>query len=153
MIKKILVPIDGSELSDGAVRYAMGFARLINAQLLFCMAEPKTAPWLNFGFGAIVDPEALKAVHESSRLEAEKVLNDAVQLAQSAELIANSRLAFHDHPYEAIIDVAETEVCDLIIMASHGRRGVSGMLLGSETQKVLTHSAIPVLVYRNLETA
>ena len=54
----------------------------------------------------------------------------------------------HEHPYEAIIDVAKTKGCDLIVMASHGRRGISAMVLGSETLKVLTHSTIPVLVYR-----
>ena len=54
----------------------------------------------------------------------------------------------HEHPYRAIIDVANTRACDLIVMASHGRRGISAIVLGSETLKVLTHSAIPVLVYR-----
>lgn len=153
MLKKILVPIDGSDLSNEAVNYASLFARRVGAQVLFCIAEPESAPWMNFGLGAIFNPEALKALHDSAKLEAEKILKQALNNAQSAGIAASTRLVFNDHPYEAIMEVAEQEGCDLIIMASHGRKGVSGLLLGSETQKVLTHSAIPVLIYRNAETA
>ena len=153
MLKKILVPIDGSDLSNEAVNYASLFARRVGAQVLFCIAEPESAPWMNFGLGAIFNPEALKALHDSAKLEAEKILKQALNNAQSAGIAASTRLVFNDHPYEAIMEVAEQEGCDLIIMASHGRKGVSGLLLGSETQKVLTHSAIPVLVYRNAEAA
>ena len=153
MLKKILVPIDGSDLSNEAVNYASLFARRVGAQVLFCIAEPESAPWMNFGLGAIFNPEALKALHDSAKLEAEKILKQALNSAQSTGIAASTRLVFNDHPYEAIMEVAEQEGCDLIIMASHGRKGVSGLLLGSETQKVVTHSAIPVLVYRNAEAA
>ena len=153
MLKKILVPIDGSDLSNEAVNYASHFARRVGAEVLFCIAEPESAPWMNFGLGAIFNPDALKALHDSAKLEAEKILKQALNNAQSAGIAASTRLVFNDHPYEAIMEVAEQEGCDLIIMASHGRKGVSGLLLGSETQKVLTHSAIPVLIYRNAETA
>ena len=153
MLKKILVPIDGSDLSNEAVNYASLFARRVGAEVLFCIAEPESAPWMNFGLGAIFNPDALKALHDSAKLEAEKILKQALNNAQSAGIAASTRLVFNDHPYEAIMEVAEQEGCDLIIMASHGRKGVSGLLLGSETQKVLTHSAIPVLIYRNAETA
>lgn len=149
MIKNILVPIDGSELSMSAIHYATDFANLVGAKVLFFIAQPKTAPWLNFGFGAIIDPEALKSVHESSQLGAEKILSEAVQIAKSDGIDASSQLLFSDQPFEAIIEVAKKNTCDLIIMASHGRKGVDSLLLGSETQKVLTHSSIPVLVYRN----
>ena len=153
MLKKILVPIDGSDLSNEAVSYASFFARRVGAEVLFCIAEPESAPWMNFGLGAIFDPQALKAVHDSAKLEAENILKQALESVQSAGVKASTRVVFNDHPYEAIIDMAAQEGCDLIIMASHGRKGVSGLLLGSETQKVLTHSAIPVLVYRNAEAA
>lgn len=153
MLKKILVPIDGSDLSNDAIGYASDFAHSVGAEVLFCIAEPESTPWMNFGLGAIFDPQALKAVHDSSKLEAENILRQALQTAQTTGVAASTRLVFNDHPYEAIIDVAEQERCDLIIMSSHGRKGVSGLLLGSETQKVLTHSAIPVLVYRNNEAA
>lgn len=153
MLKRILVPIDGSDLSNDVIGYASHFSGRVGAEVVFCIAEPESAPWMNFGLGAIFYPQALKAVHESSKLEAENILQQALVTAQSQGIAATSRLVFNDHPFEAIIDVAEQERCDLIIMASHGRRGVSGLLLGSETQKVLTHSAIPVLVYRNPEAA
>jgi nucleotide-binding universal stress UspA family protein len=153
MLKKILVPIDGSDLSNEAVNYASLFARRVGALVLFCIAEPESAPWMNFGLGAIFNPQTLKALHDSAKLEAEKILKQALNSAQSTGIAASTRLVFNDHPYEAIMEVAEQEGCDLIIMASHGRKGVSGLLLGSETQKVLTHSAIPVLVYRNAEAA
>lgn len=153
MLKKILVPIDGSDLSNDVIGYANKFAGRVGAEVLFCIAEPESAPWMNFGLGAIFDPQALQAVHASSKLEAESILNQALLAAQSAGIQVATQLVFNDHPYEAIIEVAEQAGCDLIIMASHGRRGVGGLLLGSETQKVLTHSVIPVLVYRSAEVA
>jgi len=79
---------------------------------------------------------------------AAKALAGAADAAKSAGVACETRHVEHDHVYQAIIDIATSEGCDLILMASHGRRGVSAIILGSETVKVLTHSKIPVLVYR-----
>ena len=79
---------------------------------------------------------------------ADQVLAQAAQAAQAAGVACDTASAISDHPFEAIVKVAVEKGCDLIVMASHGRKGLRGFLLGSETQKVLTHSTIPVLVYR-----
>ena len=90
MLKKILVPIDGSDLSNEAVNYASLFARRVGAEVLFCIAEPESAPWMNFGLGAIFNPDALKALHDSAKLEAEKILKQALNNAQSAGIAAST---------------------------------------------------------------
>ena len=80
--------------------------------------------------------------------EAEKTLNAAISCAKSEGVVCEAIQLEHEHPYQAIIDTATSKSCDLIVMASHGRHGVSAIILGSETVKVLTHCKIPVLVYR-----
>ena len=79
---------------------------------------------------------------------AAKALAGVAAAAQSAGVPCETRHVEHEHVYQAIIETAASNGCDLILMASHGRRGVSAIVLGSETVKVLTHSKIPVLVYR-----
>ena len=79
---------------------------------------------------------------------AQKILSAAAQLAESSGVKYTTIHLEHEHPYRAIIDTAQAETCGLIIMASHGRRGISALVLGSETMKVLTHCQIPVLVHR-----
>src|SRR6516162_8431391 len=83
-----------------------------------------------------------------SKTHAEKVLGGVLPAAGSADVSCETAHVEHEHPYQAIIDTAASKGCDLILMASHGRRGVAAVVLGSETVKVLTHSKIPVLVYR-----
>jgi nucleotide-binding universal stress UspA family protein len=82
------------------------------------------------------------------KAQAREITSGAEASAKEKGVNARGVYVVAEHPYEAIIKTAQNEACDLILMASHGRRGVKGLLLGSETQKVLTHSAIPVLVYR-----
>ena len=79
---------------------------------------------------------------------AEKILGAVAHLAQAAGVACETVHVEHEHPYQAIIDTAGSRDCDLIVMASHGRRGISAIVLGSETVKVLTHSKIPILVHR-----
>ncbi len=79
---------------------------------------------------------------------AEKTLGAVVRAAQAAGVACETVQVEHEHPYRAIIDIAEAKRCDLIVMASHGRHGVSAIVLGSETVKVLTHCKVPVLVHR-----
>ena len=83
-----------------------------------------------------------------SKAHAEKVLGAVSAAAKSAGVVCDTLHVEHDQIYQAIIEAAEARKCDLIVIASHGRRGVSAVVLGSETVKVLTHSKIPVLVYR-----
>jgi nucleotide-binding universal stress UspA family protein len=147
MFKHILVPTDGSELSTGTVSRAITFAREAGAKITFFFAKPDY-PVTFYGEGALIDPTTPDKFAEMADKQAEEILAACVEAAASAGVAASSTATVSDIPYEAIIAAAEAADCDLIFMASHGRRGISGLLLGSETQKVLTHSKIPVLVYR-----
>lgn len=147
MFKNILVPTDGSPLSSDTVRRAVTFAKETGAKLTFFFAKPDY-PVAFYGEGALIDPTTPEKFAKMAEQQAQEVLAAANQLAQADGVACELRSSTGDIPYEAIIAAAKKEGCDLIFMASHGRRGFSGLLLGSETQKVLTHSKIPVLVYR-----
>jgi nucleotide-binding universal stress UspA family protein len=128
MYTNILIPTDGSELSEKAVSHGIGLAKRIGAKVTVLTVLP---PFQIF-----------RAEH------AEKTLGAAARLAQAAGVACEGVHVEHDYPYQAIIDTAASKGCDLIVMASHGRHGISAVLLGSETMKVLTHSKTPVLVHR-----
>ncbi len=147
MFRHLLVPTDGSTLSSDAVSRAISFAKEAKAEVTFVYAKPDY-PIAFYGEGALIDPTSPEKFAEMAETQAQQVLRACENLAAEAGVSANSVSTTNDVPYEAIIDTAAGEGCDLIFMASHGRRGFSGLLLGSETQKVLTHSKIPVLVYR-----
>ncbi len=147
MFKHILVPTDGSPLSYDTARRAVGFARETGAKITFFFAEPDY-PVAFYGEGALIDPTTPEKFAEIAEQQARDILGKAEALARDAGVECASTAQVSDVPYQAIIDAANKAGCDLIFMASHGRRGISGLLLGSETQKVLTHSTIPVLVYR-----
>jgi nucleotide-binding universal stress UspA family protein len=147
MFKNILVPTDGSELSDSTVARAIVFAKEANARVTFFYSQPDF-PMPIYGEGALIDPTTPEQFSRAAAAEAESILSRAKTEADIAGIESNSDTVTSEVPYEAIIEAAERNKCDLIFMASHGRRGLSGLLLGSETQKVLTHSKIPVLVYR-----
>ncbi len=140
-------PTDGTALSTDTVRKAVDFARETGAKLTFFYAKPDY-PVAFYGEGALIDPTTPEKFAEMAEKQAQEILDSARQLAVAAGVSSAAADATSDVPYEAIIKAATDSGCDLIFMASHGRRGLSGMLLGSETQKVLTHSRIPVLVYR-----
>ena len=140
MFKNILIPTDGSALSENTVTRAITFAKEIGAQLTFFYAQPDF-PLPMFGEGALIDPN-------SPEQEAKLILETALAQAKAHGVSAKIDTLVSDTPYQAIIDAAARHSCDLIFMASHGRKGLASLLLGSETQKVLTHSTIPVLVYR-----
>jgi nucleotide-binding universal stress UspA family protein len=145
MFKHILIPTDGSELSEAAIQKGMEFAKYINARVTgFCVI-----PELHFFSYETEIPEDVKQrVARQSRALAEKHLAVVETAARKAGVTCATAHVTSDLPYDAIVKAAAEKGCDLIMMASHGRRGVKGLLLGSETQKVLTHSRIPVLVYR-----
>ena len=147
MFKHILVPSDGSQLSSDTVKRAIAFARETKARVTFFFAKPDY-PVAFYGEGALIDPTTPDKFAEMAEQQAREILA-AHEAAAKAEGVASASMSsVSDTPYEAIIAAAEEAGADLIFMASHGRRGISGLLLGSETQKVLTHSKIPVLVYR-----
>lgn len=147
MFKHILVPTDGSALSDDTVKKAVDFARETGAKITFFYAKPDY-PVAFYGEGALIDPTTPEKFAEMAEKQSQEILAAAQGVAAGAGVTCASASATSDVPYEAIIDAAAANGCDLIFMASHGRRGLSGLLLGSETQKVLTHSKVPVLVYR-----
>jgi nucleotide-binding universal stress UspA family protein len=147
MFKHLLVPTDGSSLSEATVARAVSFAKDANARITFFYAQPDF-PMPIYGEGALIDPTTPEQFAKSAAEEARTILEKARAMADEAGVVADSDTLVNEVPYEAIIDAADRHGCDLIFMASHGRRGIAGLLLGSETQKVLTHSKIPVLIYR-----
>ncbi len=147
MFKHVLVPTDGSQLSSDTVAKAISFAKETKAKLTFFMAKPEY-PVSFYGEGAIMDPNSPEKFAEMANQQAHRILSSAAQQAKDAGVECDVAMAVSDVPFEAIIDESRERHCDLIFMASHGRKGITGLLLGSETQKVLTHSKVPVLVYR-----
>lgn len=147
MFKHILVPTDGSELSRATAKRAVSFAKEAGARITVFFAKPEY-PIAYFGEGALIDPTTPEKFAELANEQAAEYLGEVERECEALGVPCATTSATSDIPYEAIIEAAENAGCDLIFMASHGRRGISGLLLGSETNKVLTHSKIPVLVYR-----
>ena len=145
MFKHILIPTDGSDLSRKAVLYGIQLAKEARARLT---ALTLTAPYRLAAMDALLVSIGEDEYEEESRRIADRALEQVRMAAEAAGVECETVREVHDQPYRAIIDAAHALGCDLIVMASHGRRGVSALLLGSETVKVLTHSTIPVLVYR-----
>ena len=147
MDKHLLVATDGSKLSAKAVTHAVGLARALGAKLTAFHASPDyPTPVVVEGFA--YTPMTLKEYTALCKKEADKMLNPISLKAQAAGLEFNSAHVIAAAPWEAILAAARRNKCDAIVMASHGRRGVSALLLGSETQKVLTHTKLPVTVVR-----
>ncbi|MGV0953610.1 MAG: universal stress protein [Fluviibacter sp.] len=147
MFKHILLPVDGSDLSLMATRRAAEFASEIRAAITILFVKPEY-PVSYYGDGALIDPTTPEEFGKLTRVIAERNLKAAGEICAAAGVTTTTVTETSDVPYEVIISTAEQKACDLIFMASHGRRGITSLLLGSETQKVLTHSKIPVLVYR-----
>ncbi|MCE1241203.1 MAG: universal stress protein [Azonexaceae bacterium] len=147
MFKHILIPTDGSELSKATAQRAVSFAKESGARVTVFYAKPEY-PIAYFGEGALIDPTTPEKFAELADQQATEYLGEIESWCKEAGIECGTVSAVSDVPYEAIIEAAEKSGADLIFMASHGRRGISGFLLGSETNKVLTHSKIPVLVYR-----
>ncbi len=147
MFKNILVPTDGSQLSADTAKRAISFAKETGARIVFFFAKPEY-PVAFYGEGALIDPTTPEQFADMAEKQAREIVDACEAMARATGVSASSVCVTSDVPYEAIIEAANSAGCDLIFMASHGRKGISGLLLGSETQKVLTHSRIPVLVYR-----
>jgi len=145
LYKNILIPTDGSDPATTAVKHGVNFAKEIGAKITgVTVTEPFHVLSLKPSQLEYTPAEYKK----HSKAHAEKVLGSVSAAAASAGISCETVHAEHEHPYQGIIDTAASKGCDLIVMASHGRRGVAAVVLGSETVKVLTHSKIPVLVYR-----
>lgn len=147
MYKHILIPTDGSELSRVAALNGIKLAQALGAKVTAFFAAPPATPLVYQGFlpvGYTTTEEHAQMIEKT----ANKYLGVIAQACEKAGVPCTCVHVTNEYAADAIIDAARKRKCDLIFMASHGRRGLSGVLLGSETQKVLTHSNIPVLVYR-----
>lgn len=144
MFKRILVPTDGSDLTQKAVHTAIDVAQAMGGRL-FALSVKEPFPYSAISEMQPVPPQEFFDAQE-------RIASERVNAVRSACKAAGQDCEAHTveavHPWEAIIEHAKNSECDLIVMSSHGRRGVAALLLGSETQKVLTHSTIPVLVVR-----
>jgi nucleotide-binding universal stress UspA family protein len=148
MYKHILIPTDGSKLSTKAIKTAVRLAKSFGAKLTAVYVIPPYVPPV-YGEAVIYVPEVTpKRYKEITGREAKKALAAVDTEAQAAGIDAKSIEVTADQAWQGIVRAARSRGCDLIVMASHGRRGLAGLLLGSETTKVLTHSKIPVLVCR-----
>lgn len=146
MYRKILLPTNGSALCASAVTQGIGFAKSTGASVVGFHAMPATSYLIYTEAG----PSDLLAeqFERDARARGEKLMLAIEEESRLAGVPCSTHMAVNDHPWESIIATANQFGCDLIFMASHGRRGLSALLLGSETARVLTHSRIPVLVYR-----
>lgn len=145
--RHLLVPTDGSELSSQAVEQAVALAAAVGADLRI-LHVLSSFPISLVGVGELVEASTVEALVAASRHQAEAILQQALAVAQAAGISATAGTRQGSQPHQEILAEAETRGCDLIVMASHGRQGLEGLLIGSETQRVLTHSRIPVLVVR-----
>lgn len=145
MFKHVLIPIDGSVYSMKAVESGVALAKAIGAKItVLTVIEPSGI----LGTDSRRVAATRRAYEQEVKKNAERELKDAERTAKKQGVACTAILQENDQPYQAIIETATRKRCDLIAMASHGRRGVAALVLGSETSKVLTHSRVPVLVYR-----
>lgn len=153
MFTKILAPTDGSPLSDKAVTAAIGLAKSTQAQLLVLSVSVPYLPVPPVANGMTPNPdfylEDLQRMHDDHADQlAQRYVEAAAIHARGAGVSCDTTTAVSFRPHEEIVRAAEKFGCDLVVMASHGRKGIDRFFLGSETQKVLTNSTIPVLVIR-----
>ncbi len=148
MFKHILVPTDGSKLSGKAIRTAVRLASATRAKVTGVYVVPPYLPPM-YGEAVMYSPMMSEAKYRKiCRREGQKALAAVEIEAQTAGVGYAGVLPSAQNPWEGIVRTAKSKKCDLVVMASHGRRGLAGLLLGSETTKVLTHSRVPVLVCR-----
>ena len=145
MYKNILVATDGSKLSMKAVDHALALAGAIGAKVTAFYAAPDY-PMPAYADGVVYEPVSKKEYAKLAEQDAAKILDGVSARAKTAKVECDTKFTIASAPWEAIIAAAKKGKCDAIVMASHGRRGLSAVLLGSETQKVLTHTKLPVIV-------
>ena len=148
MYKHILVPTDGSRLSLKAAKAAAALAKSLKAKITALYVIPPFMPPMQGDSYLPRVGELAAAYRKTTEAQAAKALRKVEAVAKASKVACASASATGDQPWKSIIKAAADSKCDLIVMASHGRRGLAGILLGSETTKVLTHSKTPVLVCR-----
>ncbi len=153
MIRHVLIPSDGSKRSENAINHGVKLAKVLGAKVTGVHVIP---PFHSFTYRSqmlLTYHVALSEDSESGYKQAtgecaKKILQTIKRAALAGGVSCDTITATDDQPFRAILEVAKKKGCDLIVMASHGHSGIGAVLIGSETQKVLTHSQIPVLVYR-----
>ena len=148
MFKHILLPTDGSKLSERAVQRGLELAKELGARVTAVHVIPEFRMMADESFVLPTTADLKRRYDKESKARAEKMLAKIAERAKDAGVKYDCVSVMGDLPHDAIIDTAKKKKCDLIMMASHGRRGISSLILGSETSKVLAHSKIPVLVVR-----
>jgi nucleotide-binding universal stress UspA family protein len=147
-MRTILFPTDGSELSQKAARQCVDFAKVLGARIVAVHVMPTWEMPMDEGYSLRATPTLKNRAEEDRREQGEKILAAIRNEAAAAGVDFDGVVELNDRVYQGIIEAALRKECDMIVMASHGRAGVTGLLLGSETSKVLTHSKLPVLVLR-----
>jgi nucleotide-binding universal stress UspA family protein len=149
--KQILIPTDGSPLSEAAIKQGVALAKVLHASITGVSVMPPFHV-MAMGHAMAVEPMIITETpadwDKACQALAESHLAVIRETAKAEGVPCETVQAVDDNPYQAIIETAKSRGCDLIFMASHGRRGLAAFVLGSETTKVLTHSKIPVLVCR-----
>lgn len=147
MFKHVLIPTDGSQLSEKAARSAVNLAKALSAKVTFFYATPEYEERMPVEGISYTGPTREQFEGYVGK-DAERALAGLTRLAKDQGVSAEGHWAFTNNPYEGIIETAKARGCDLIVMGSHGRSGMKALVLGSVTNKVLTHCHIPVLVCR-----
>ena len=146
MFKHILIATDGSAISNKAAKAGIALARALGAKVLaYCAVEPMQPIYVE---GYAFDQKVIEEIEQHARKAAQNRVDAIGKMAKAASVSFTSVVTKAFTPYEGIINAAKKQKCDVIFMASHGRRGISALIMGSVTQKVLTHSRLPVVVYR-----
>jgi nucleotide-binding universal stress UspA family protein len=145
MFKHILIATDGSELAGKAVATGLNLAKQLGARVTATMV---TEPWTAFVTGEIAVAFPYEEYEKGAAQQAARILADVSAAAKDIGVACATVHVADRYPADGIVECAKDQGCDLIVMASHGRRGLSKLLLGSETTRVLTHGSLPVLVCR-----
>lgn len=145
MYKHLLIAVDGSGFSDRALNQGLELAKTIGAKVTIIHVTP---PWSSIAMGEVAVMFPPEEYERNMAEAAAKLLVRDAAAAKALVIDCETVQATEPQPHKAIVDTAAAKGCDLIVMGSHGRRGIAGLLMGSVTQKTLTHSNVPVLVYR-----
>ncbi|PZP60715.1 MAG: universal stress protein [Azospira oryzae] len=148
MYTHLLLPTDGSALSEAAIQAGVTLAKSLGARVTGLYVKPALPPHERLDLWEPDDAQALRRMEELAEQRSQRYLSVIEAAAAERDVPCECVSVSGTAPFEEIIRVARERGCDLIFMASHGRKGVAGLLLGSETVKVLTHAHIPVLVHR-----
>ena len=145
MHNHLLIAIDGSELAFEALKEGVGIAKMFGARVTIVTV---TEPWQSVMIGGTGVGAPLQDYEKANNEWASKTLSEGKAVAEEARVKAETVHIKNSYPADGIVATAEQRDCDMIIMASHGRRGFSRLLLGSQANEVVTHSAVPVLIWR-----